>query len=380
MNYDLIIVELTKPHLKHVIAHQIAADPSVSIQDAMSLLDNLPFVYMKNLTSRELADVSFQLDKLGVVYKAVESKEIPYKHGRMNVLHEGSIETHVEKPAAETNSEAVYKRPKVKMLKKRVTFSGSVSDEKTYRRNNNKLKNFFFSIILIIIVLIIFFVGKNRRYKIRSVPTLMSKRVSSQVDKRLNNVSKREQSEKYNATQKKRKGKRKPITSRQKEDSKIYTDSGVFYSNDFEKAIKFYKIALSFNCYNLSAWHGLIASYRAAGMFKEASDAKKRMEELFNENVFSIENLVKPYGVLSDFSSDNNVCRMEYKSNSVKRDVLEEETFLLLRSLLAQEKCRTISLYASTGKGSGMLVRINKDDFPPTLSDYINKASITFIK
>ena len=74
MNYDLIIIKLTKTRLKQVIAHHIAVDPSISLQKALSLLDNLPLVYAKDLSFKELEDATHKLQKLGAVCRAVESK------------------------------------------------------------------------------------------------------------------------------------------------------------------------------------------------------------------------------------------------------------------------------------------------------------------
>jgi hypothetical protein len=67
-------------------------------------------------------------------------------------------------------------------------------------------------------------------------------------------------------------------------------------------------------------------------------------------------------------------------SKSLKKRKIQKETYLILQAVFTQNDCKKITLYASTGKGTGLLVHISKEIFPLKISEYLNKASITFVK
>jgi tetratricopeptide (TPR) repeat protein len=387
MNYDLVIIKLTKPHLKQVIAHQLAADPSISLQKALSLLDNLPIIYMKELSIKELEEATYQLNKLGVVCRAVESENPIDKLGKREIPEEESAKVSVEQIDTQKAPEFKQERPSVGRVFKRVMFSSSgarvkpVEKEKPKEKKKNTLANILLAGGIIVGVIIIFIIGKNKTFKIQSIRPLVSKTDKGQSKKKPGRTSRKNFSKDHKEQKESEKKKQKPVAPSQIKSSELHIDSAAQSGNDYERAIKFYKIAISFNQYNLKAWQGLLATYRSALMRKEAEETEKRMAELFSENVFSIEKIVEPYGVLTNYVRDaNGICRIEYRSQSTKRHKLEKETYFLIRALTAQENCISVSLYASTGKGKGMLVRISTDVFPSKLSDYIKRASISFIE
>jgi tetratricopeptide (TPR) repeat protein len=166
-----------------------------------------------------------------------------------------------------------------------------------------------------------------------------------------------------------------------KKQAESYCDSAALLARDIEKAIRFYSLAVSFNPYNLNAWQGLVLAYRAAYRSQEADETEARMKRLFGKNLFSIRNIVKPYGRLVEYSIDEKgTCRIAYTSSTLVRADLELETFRLLRALAVEKNFPTVVLYAATQKGSGMLVRIQTADFPLTVAEYKEKAMITFIQ
>ena len=116
-------------------------------------------------------------------------------------------------------------------------------------------------------------------------------------------------------------------------------------------------------------------------MTVEYEEATRRMAELFKDDVVTIEKIVEPYGVLVRHDRDaGGVCRIEYRSNIRDRTMLEQNTFYLIRALTAVQSYTTISVYASTGKGTGMLVRVAAHDVSATFNDYKNRATISFIE
>jgi hypothetical protein len=224
-------------------------------------------------------------------------------------------------------------------------------------------------------------IGRNRTIKVQPTGPILSKKSNTQSAKTKGSASKMETVEDEDMQRSSESSEKKPFSSPEKKRSEVYADSAAHLCQDYECEIKFYRIALSFNQYNLKAWQGLIAAYKGARKWAEAEQAERQVKELFGEKVFSVEEIVKPYGVLSRYVRDENgVCRIEYRSQSLKRFELEKETYFLIRALLAQQNCDIVSLYAVTGKGKGMLVRIKPEKFPSRISDYLKTASISFIE
>ncbi len=385
MNYDVIILKIPKPHIKKVLAHHLAADPSVSLQKALSLLDNLPIVYSKDLSAKELEDVLRQMAKLGVECQIVESKN------PLDFIKE------TETPQKDVTKKsdilkASGKKPKAVSERRggqRVTFQSASSGprlpiEKKPEKKKSILKNILVVCILCAAVGILFVIGKNKSYKISSTAPLVSKKGGSKSRPKAPKKSRSSFNDELKESKQQKqesdsKSPKESISSPQKRSSDSYTDSAASAGSDYTRAIKFYKIAISFNRNNLRAWQGLLAAYRGARMWKEAEETKDRMADLFQEDAFSIREIVKPYGVLSQYKRDEHgVCRIEYRSHESKRAVMERETFFLIRALIAHEPCRTVSLYASTGKGRGMLVRVSTEAFPSSFSNYTKRAQISF--
>ncbi len=390
MNYDIVIVKISRPQIKKVLAHHLAADPSVSLQKALSLLDNLPVAYMKNLSVKELEATRAKLDKMGVHCRVVESR---------NPL-DGKDDDAVSRQDTSPANEAKREEPKAAGRKtkegsvhpgQRVAFTGITANHPESRQQKTakkmpRLVNLLLLLVIVAVVSMVIIVGKNKTIKIRSTGPLLSK--TGKGNKKSETIRRRPSRDVTDAADEKdeRKGagedrRKMPISPTQKKSSESYADSAVMTGNDYTRAIKFYKIAISFNRYNLRAWQGLLVTYRNARMWKEAEEIKNRMAELFQEETFSIGEIIEPYGMLSGFNRDpHGVCRIEYRSNAVKRAFLEKETFDIIRALTAHAACQSIALYAATGRGKGMLVRIPVHSFPTSFSGYRKVAQISFVE
>lgn len=392
MNFDVIIVKIPKPQIKKVLAHHLAADPSVSLQKALSLLDNLPVVYMRDLSAKELETTLKQLAKMEVQCQVVESKN-PLDGIKKSKDSQKGIPSAAKKAQDESNiSERKAKVLSTMRSGQRVTFKSSPSrsnqpEQKKPEKKRSVVINLLLLIIIGAVISFVVIAGKNKTFKIKSKGPLISKSGTDHKKAKKNRSSQtrdltdaaQEEGEDQKDTGEETK--KKPMTSSQKPSSDSYTDSATMAGNDYTRAIKFYKIAISFNQYNLRAWQGLLSTYRSARMYKEAEETENRMAELFKEETFSIGEIIKPYGVLSGYNRDEHgVCRIEYRSNSEKRPFLEKETFHVIRALIAHESCQSVSLYASTGKGKGMLVRVSTQSFPSSFSGYTKHAQISFIE
>ena len=65
-----------------------------------------------------------------------------------------------------------------------------------------------------------------------------------------------------------------------------FVDSASAYNEDYEMAISFFKLAISFNKYNYRAWYGLVNTYHSMNELDKEKKAKDEMEMLFGKNVF----------------------------------------------------------------------------------------------
>ena len=278
------------------------------------------------------------------------------------------------------DSNVTHKKPTEK-ASERVSFSGMAPREKPVKKKKNVITNFIILAGIALVIIVMLILGRGSKVRIKPTGPVLTGKNGTKTGKVKGSTSKAPVSNEKETIERGKGEKEKTSASPAKRSSDAYTDSAVHLCEDYECEIKFFRIALSFNQRNLRAWQGLIAAYRGAGKRAEAEKAERQMKELFGEKVFSVEEVVKPYGVLSKYDRDENgVCRIEYHSQTLKQSELEKETYYLIRDLLAQQNCTMVSLYASTGKGKGMLVRIKTDRFPSRVSDYVESASISFIE
>jgi hypothetical protein len=174
---------------------------------------------------------------------------------------------------------------------------------------------------------------------------------------------------------------RSAVSARNRERATHYVDSASGSGDDWERAIRFYKIALSFNRHNVGAWHGLVSAYRGAGMTAEAEEALAEMRELFGEDALGVADLVEPYGTLVDYVQESRgVCRIEYRSRTTGRPNLTRQAYGIVRALAVEHRCRAVTVYAATGKGKGLLVHAKADRLPATVSAFERQSSISYLE
>jgi hypothetical protein len=160
-----------------------------------------------------------------------------------------------------------------------------------------------------------------------------------------------------------------------------YTDSALAVAGDHARAIAFFKIAISFNKYNLRAWQGLLAVYHDAAMGAEAEKTRQEMAELFFDTIASVEGIVEPFGEVTAFAQDGEgTCRLEYRPKTRSRQLLEQEMFYLIRALTASRECGAVSVFAATGKGTGALVRLPEGHVPHSFVRFKEHASFSFVE
>ena len=172
---------------------------------------------------------------------------------------------------------------------------------------------------------------------------------------------------------------RTQITGTQKLLANTYMDSAQ-NETDYERQIAFYKFAISFNRYNLSAWQGLLQAYRDTERHDEAQETEDQMKALFGSEVTSVSSLVKQFGDISDaYMSDDGTYRLEYRTNKRGKDDILQEVFAMTRSVRSACNCQNISIYASTGAGRGLLAHSTPKTSVHTLSAFLKYADIVWL-
>jgi len=173
---------------------------------------------------------------------------------------------------------------------------------------------------------------------------------------------------------------RSRVSSQSRLQSSTYVDSARTAGDNLDNVISFYRIAISFNRYNLAAWQGLLQAYRDTGMTREARETEEQMRAIFGDTVTSVSDLIKPFGeVVDTYKSEDGTYRVEYRSHKRSRAEILNEVFNMTRSVRSACGCANISIFASTGAGRGMIAHSTPATSIHTLSAFSNQAQIIWL-
>ncbi|MBD3391484.1 MAG: hypothetical protein GF418_05485 [Chitinivibrionales bacterium] len=365
MAYTLIITAINNPRSKSVLARHLAADPNVSLSKATHMLEQLPLVYARDLNRTETSQQIRYLHKLGTEFKVVESKS--------------KVETpHAAAPEPE-------KKKLVSARRISLTRPVRLGEKKEQRRVHGSAapgggrlrcpKNIAKAVVLFAFLAGLAYVlsrTKGKDFRISRTDPLGGSEESGR--RRALELLWDDDSDKSGNADSIRT--RAPDSLLEK--SFAYADSARSAGLDAERAVRFYRIALSFNRKNANAWYGLINAYRAAGQEDLAARAEQDMRELFGEEILSIQKIVAPYGSVEEFERGRDgIFRLKYHTRSRGARVLAQETYLIMRALKPTCECRAFSVFASTGSGGGMLAHLKAEPFPLSQSAYEREARIT---
>ncbi|MFP4417242.1 MAG: hypothetical protein ACOC4C_00245 [Fibrobacterota bacterium] len=420
MSYNLIITHVPPKRARSVLARHIARDPTISLQQALQLIDNAPFVYSHGLSREQAAREIAGLKKMGIQLRIEEESKQktavssqpeeeqaserqendsfedrqPDSTNRQAAISDEPVPIEGDKPGKslpESPSEQDSQKtendftrpPEHKQNSNHLTHrstekkpSGSILIQPSSVKKGPGKFGVVFRLLLVVLLLgiiasLVYYADQNKDFKIASDGPVLVKKSSG--TKSSSGTQKKGKSQ----TKRARTPRREPVSSIHKARSTMYVDSAV-EAMDLMKTINFYRVALSFNQYNIDAWFGLINAYKSAGMHSQAREAEKKMKELFGMDILEIGTIVKRFGKLEDAVGPiNGMYRVSYVTTTVSRSALEKETFLLARALKSSFDCKTLILFASTAKGAGLLARIPMNDFPSTLSEYTKRAHIT---
>jgi hypothetical protein len=388
MRYDIMVTGCKTGGAKTVVARQLAHDPSIPLQKAIAMVEAGPVILYRNLDLNEVKLYTQQLSKHGISWKTIESVKESHSHESIPPsappppasvpIKEKSEATEGQLP----KPHSITHMPGIPVMISELENPSRKADRFDFDENSRKTYLYTFILIALFISFLVaaILIDRSRRSdiklkKIKAYSSVSSLPAESPSDKKKGNPR----------TERKQTGKpvptRNEISPENKAASLSMLDSARLVETDYLKIIYFYKMAISFNRYNLHAWYGLLNAYRNAGMTDEMEKTTREMKEIFGENVFSAARIVEPYGTINDaFLTVDGNYRIEYRTKQTGRAQLLEETYMVVRELRQICGCGSISLFASSGPGSGMIVHMNTSVTVSSIEDYEHGASITFLK
>jgi hypothetical protein len=382
MNYTIFITAVSNERTRNIVARHIAAHPDISLQKARFMLGHLPVLYREDLDRETMEKERAYLTKIGARVSVAEAKsplsntppeppvDLPQKKNEAAVRY-ATLPTHP--PAAQSS---LSPRPPR-------YFSSSSSSKPKSHSSPMRRKLIAAVVVSILIAVGIIIFRQERSFDIPRSPVLHSKSKEKESREETTaspfRTSSANENRQHVRSDSRNRG--SGTNGSRKYLSRVYLDSARAVSDDIGRAIKFYKIALSVNEYNLGAWQGLIAAYRAQGDRDKAGEAQREMKELFGDDIFSLSTVMKPFGPVLDFKmTADGVLRLEYRTSARGKQRLIEESFGCARAIHLICNCRTLSLFASTRPGAGLLVYIPVASFPQTQSGFEQKATITYLE
>lgn len=370
MRYNLTAISFNNKRAKTIIARQLAHDPSIPLQKALEMVEKPPFILLKNLTSQELEYQSEQLSRLGVKFTITEIQSSEPVHQIPISLPNSDFPIKSADLHPSTHNEVNFQKEPY-ALKKSSPLIFNDTPVQHSRKNNLIISGAAILFIVSLIVGGIMVFSKQRHYSLKQ-KVLIAYNGSDPINKGL-----KKETVKSNTVI----DSRKNVSSKARFESNLLVDSARIYENDYLKAINFYKIAISFNKYNIHAWFGLLNVYRSAEMKLEAQQTRDKMQEIFGNSVFSVTETVKEFGdVIDIYTTEDNVLRVEYKTAQSSKYAILNETYTLAKAFREICNCKSISIFATTTPGSGMIVHVNTNTSLLTIDSFKNEASVNFLQ
>ena len=91
--------------------------------------------------------------------------------------------------------------------------------------------------------------------------------------------------------------------------------------------------------------------------------------------------IVGHYGSLRDAErTDEGILRIEYRTQATGSETITKEVFTLATELKATCDCSDLSIYAQTGKNSGVLVAVATANLANSYEQFRSVATITVLE
>jgi tetratricopeptide (TPR) repeat protein len=362
MGKDLVITSINNDHARKVIARLICQKQSMSLQKALLITAKPPFVFIINESDELIKKIVSQYSQLGITFKTIDTSQ----HIASDSTHEPVIPNKVH------ISNNVELPQKAELQKTNHPVHHLPADDIPEVSDKKKKKvpvSSFITLLIIIIIPVILIMFSYTEKKDAFLEDYNGKVTDTNQSTLKKTVTTGHQLSKSK------------ISDASKEKSADYTDSAGAYTEDYEKAVFFYKLAISLNKYNYRAWYGLVNTYYSMNKIDKAKNAQKEMKKLFGESVFDIESIIKPFGELetAELRSDSSYY-LEYTTNSLGQQTLINETFQIVRALKPVCNCISIAVFAQKSPGRGLIVHIKNDKPFFNLTDYKSAASFTYLE
>jgi tetratricopeptide (TPR) repeat protein len=362
MGKDLVITSINNDHARKVIARLICQKQSIPLQKALTITAKPPFVFVINESDELIKKVVGQYSQLGITFKIVDSSQQSSTDSSHELVHPDKVQI----------SNTVALPQKAEHQKINHTVHHLPSDDPPVVSDKKKKKfpvSSFISLLLIIILPVILIIFSFREKKSAFLEEYDGKVTDTNQSKVKKTAGTRQQSSQNS------------ISPENREKSADFTDSADAYTEDYEKAVFFYKLAISFNKYNYRAWYGLVNTYYSMNEIDKAKKTQNEMKKLFGENVFDIGSVIKPFGELesAELRSDSSYY-LEYTTNASSQQALVNETFQIIQALKPTCNCISIAIFAQKSPGRGLIVHIKSDKPFFSLTDYKSAASFTYLE
>jgi len=354
MGQNLIITAIKGDHSIKVIARLICQRQSVSLQKALDIVSKPPFVFLADASLTEISKTIQQYTPLGITFKTVASQ----------TQSEGKSEAPARIPPSDAKaqfSQSAQFTPKADP----VIHHLPVDDIPESVVQTKKIP------WLTIIVLILLVAGL-------AVLIILATRPDSKGF--LSDYAGEEPTQNGSSKKKHAVSKQKNSVV-DKEKSNDFADSADAHSADYEMAVNFYKMAISFNKYNYRAWYGLINTYYSMNETGKAQKAREEMIKIFGDSIFDITSIVEPFGKIqtAELRSDSSYY-LEYITKASGKRALVNESYQIIRALKPTCNCVSIALFASQSAGKGLIVHIRNDIVFLSLSEFESAASFTYLE
>lgn len=384
--FDVIVTGMANKRTLTVLAHHLAQKPGVSLQKAQSMLARLPVIYDEGVPDIQAKDTVARLAKMGVT--ATIRTAVPVMPGN-NAAPGRAEPVGKSKGAPPARPVVIAPHPVVKVPA--VDVAGrlerlnvaALRDNRPHQRKRIDVSAIVLvgSILMTALVLVVIGVTRSRGMRDQEI-SLVGGLKPGDADYHATSDTPGKKTTK-SGTPPSHNGKdpRTPVTEEKKAESQTYVDSAESAASDPSAAVRFFKMAISINPRNIDAWYGLMNAYSAAAMPEEAQETRLRMIELFGEAATTVSEVMKGYGPVHDASlTDEGTYRIEYRTRRSGESQLKEEAFRLSKALRVSCQCSALSLFASQGRGKGLLVHLPMDNFPQSYDDFVVMATIRYLE
>jgi hypothetical protein len=361
MRHDLIVTFLQNDHAKKIIARLICQKQSIPLQRALQLVKKTPFVFLINASAEEIHTSISQLKPLGVNFKTIDSMQSTPEHSIP--IPDQPLQIRNAVPYTQAN----VVKEKVRPVLSHLSSLDAPVPKKSIKRKFISVVVSFLVISLPIVLISISFNKRSSLFLSEYTGTMQS-----------TSIERNDSSKKKPSNSKKKNTHDLPID---KAKSDNYTDSASAQADNYNQAVNFYLIAISFNKHNYKAWYGLINTYYNMDRPEEALNAEAEMKRIFGNAIFDVNKIIKPFGTIITAQLDqDSIYSIEYKSIASNKKALINESYQIIRALKPTCNCASIALFASHTAGTGVIVHINKTKNFISQYEFENVASITYLE